>query len=981
MLKATSRPVQRIEAITTQTLSPSFHNADAVVGSKIYLRYSLLLRCFDFATDSQCGSIRTADASTHLNDPGQLYATAWDTTTTRVDPTRPNCVLIVGASGLAHMFDPTKTGGQLLENNPPKPCGGGGGTSLPELDVNPSQALQCDATRAKVLGWDQLRLSQSVPWGGAGGLSAVKVTLKTAAGTVLPAALKPVRYFDIGSYALDISDIAYSDYPALKVAVELQSPGNLAANGSAGVDVTWKSDGIQVCVSTQAPPDPDCQTVATLTVNSKLLGNVAGSITETLQVSKVMSPGGLSSGYSAVAAATSPRAVLADKGPRDPKTLVTQGRWSLQDFSGDLWAFGLEGDGSIRSSTHFSAQEATASPRERPLFVATPSGGDMPVKPLEWAGLTPAQQAALNTNLKGLTDTQGAERLAYLRGADGGFRPRGGKSLGPVINSSPAVLLPAATVGLNEQHYPGYSAYRATVTRPYPLAIFGGNDGALHGYEVLATGLREAWSFVPDVMLARAANYSDASLAGVRANPYFVDNIPMVGHVDTGTHGWRAVAVMTYGRGARAITALDVTSTDLAQGKGVLFEYNNTTDPALKDLGYVVSQPVSNNALVAQQIVQMGTPEGTGRRAAVLVGNGLNSNDGAGGVAHSGTGKAVLYAFYFDRSGAPRWHRWAVDELWAGAASEPGLTVNNGLSTPAPVDVDGDGRVDVVYAGDLQGNLWRFDVRNPAAASVTRLFQTDAQQPITQAPLVTMNTQASGCGSAEANVGAAAKRCWQVVFSTGAPISPLLGSANVATQSLYGVLDKGRGQGVSMGSLTRIGFVANEIVQGVEYRALDPTTVDYQGNALGWRIDLQSFEHGVGAPRMQPTGLVMFSSIRPVTPDKAINVCIGPRSWLNEVDPLNGYSALLPFDINQDGQINGQDRLAASSNKPLSPSGMAVSGAQFGPLRCCWLPPLRRNRCRCSCPAWAKTPAKPTLGRADPVMAIAAPHRAATAKP
>ena len=374
-----------------------------------------------------------------------------------------------------------------------------------------------------------------------------------------------------------------------------------------------------------------------------------------------------------------------------------------------------------------------------------------------------------------------------------------------------------------------------------------------------------------------------------------------------------------------------MTNSNLEQGAGVLFEYSNTTDPALKDLGYIVSQPAINNAFVAQQIVQMATPDGAGRRAAVLVGNGIHSNDGAGGLAHSGTGKPVLYAFYFDRSGAPRWHRWAVDELWPGAASEPGLSVNNGLSTPTPVDVDGDGRVDVVYAGDQQGNLWRFDVRNPDAASVTRLFQTDAQQPITQAPFVTANPLAAGCGSTEAAASPAAKRCWQVVFGTGAGISPLLGSANVATQSLYGVLDKGRGQTVGLGSLTRIDYALNEVVKSVEYRALTATQVDYPGGALGWRIDLQAFEHGVGAPRLQTTGLLMFSSIRPVTPDRATNVCIGPRSWLNEVDPLHGYSALVPFDTNGDGLIDGQDRLAASSNRPLSPSGMAVSGAQFGP--------------------------------------------------
>ena len=430
-------------------------------------------------------------------------------------------------------------------------------------------------------------------------------------------------------------------------------------------------------------------------------------------------------------------------------------------------------------------------------------------------------------------------------------------------------------------------------------------------------------------MLRRAANFSDPNIVGIRTNPYFVDNIPMVGHVNTGGDtGWRAVAVMTYGRGARAITALDVTNQDLSKGAGLLFEYTNASDPELKDLGYIISQPVSNNAMVSQQIVQLA--EGSGRRPAVLVGNGINSNDGQGGADASGTGKAVLYAFYLDQGGTKRWQRWAVDELWAGASSEPGLSIKNGLSTPTPVDTDNDGRVDMVYAGDQQGNLWRFDIRNPAAASVTRLFKTEAQQPLSQAPFVTLNPQAIGCGTAD-NGGPAAKRCWQVMFATGAPLSPLIGSANVVTQSIYSVLDKGTGATVARAGLTPIPFEANQVINGVEYRALKPTTVAYKSGALGWVIDLQAYEHGVGAPRLQPTGLVMFSSIRPTAPDRAINVCIGARSWLNELDPINGHSLIVPFDTNGDGQIDAQDRFNPNSVNPLTPSGISISGAQFGP--------------------------------------------------
>ncbi|MFD2452606.1 pilus assembly protein [Ideonella paludis] len=856
----------------------------------------------------------------HLGLPGGRVLYPY---TTRMDPIRPSCLMILGDSAQAMIFDPA-TGGE---------CKNGIPATLPDFVFNPvSDYFQCDPSRANIRAWGKLRLSPSLPWGGPRGLDRVTATLKDANGALLPALYKPVRNFPSNGYQLDLSDVPYSKYPALRIALELHSPSLLPSEAIFGIDLTYDGDPIQVCVGTKAPAAPDCQTGSSVTVNTRAIDYSAGVFQESLTASTVMSPGGLSIGYSAVATPTSPRAVLSSLGPRDPKTYVLQGRWALQQFSGDLWAFGLAPNGRLDNSSHLSAQATTLAPGARPMFTAAGGqAGLQAVKPLQWSQLNAAQQEWLNLNQYGVADGRGGARLDYLRGVDGSFRARGGKSLGPVINSSPAMLLPSATMSLNERNYPGYTAYRAGTTRPHPIALFGGNDGALHAYEVRTGSLREAWSFVPEVMLRKAANFSDPNIMGIRTNPYFVDNIPMVGHVNTGSSadGWRAVAVVTYGRGARAITALDVTRPDLSHGSGVLFEYTNASDPELKDLGYIISQPVSNNAMVSQQIVQLA--EGSGRRPAVLVGNGINSNDGQGGADASGTGKAVLYAFYLDQGGNRRWQRWAVDELWAGAASEPGLSVSNGLSTPTPVDVDDDGRIDLVYAGDLQGNLWRFDIRNPATAGVTRLFKTEAQQPITQAPFVAVNPLASGCGNHSGSSTPASKRCWQVVFSTGAPISPLQGSSNVSTQSLYGVLDKGTGASVARASLTPIPFESNQVIQGVEYRALKPTTVAYQSGAMGWVIDLQAYEHGVGAPRQQPTGLVMFSSVRPTTPDRAINVCIGARSWLNEVDPLQGYSAQLSFDTNGDGQIDGQDRFNPTSAKPLTPSGMSVSGAQFGP--------------------------------------------------
>ena len=131
-----------------------------------------------------------------------------------------------------------------------------------------------------------------------------------------------------------------------------------------------------------------------------------------------------------------------------------------------------------------------------------------------------------------------------------------------------------------------------------------------------------------------------------------------------------------------------------------------------------------------------------------------------------------------------------------GPAQDPlGQNRPNGIAYAAPADLDGDNTADYVYAGDLFGNLWRFDLTssNPANwsassygyGSPTPLYSTDVSrfpsgQPITSRPLVVMTPQSSGSTAV------------MVVFGTGqefavTPVSPT--SYAAGQQSLYGVWD------------------------------------------------------------------------------------------------------------------------------------------------------------------------------------------------
>ncbi len=110
------------------------------------------------------------------------------------------------------------------------------------------------------------------------------------------------------------------------------------------------------------------------------------------------------------------------------------------------------------------------------------------------------------------------------------------------------------------------------------------------------------------------------------------------------------------------------------------------------DLGYTLNQPVS--------IVRMHN----GVWAAVF-GNGYNST--ATDLNPGSSGNAILFIVDIATGTLIR----KIDTK-VGLSDPASSGYPNGMSAPAPVDVDGDFIADYIYAGDLFGNLWKFDVTN-----------------------------------------------------------------------------------------------------------------------------------------------------------------------------------------------------------------------------------------------------------------------------
>jgi type IV pilus assembly protein PilY1 len=191
------------------------------------------------------------------------------------------------------------------------------------------------------------------------------------------------------------------------------------------------------------------------------------------------------------------------------------------------------------------------------------------------------------------------------------------------------------------------------------------NDGMLHAFN--GTSGVETFAYIPGSILA---NLKSLTLPSYE-HKFFVDGDITVAGKST-TFLDETYLVATFGRGAKGLFGLDITDPATFGTGDVLWEYTSDAD-----VGYMLGKP-----MVAR--LDDGSTDGL---LAAIVGNGYNSTNG----------KAVLMIFNL-QTGA------LIKKIDTGVGSD------NGLATPGLWDDDGDGFVDYVYAGDLKGNVWKFDL-------------------------------------------------------------------------------------------------------------------------------------------------------------------------------------------------------------------------------------------------------------------------------
>jgi type IV pilus assembly protein PilY1 len=348
------------------------------------------------------------------------------------------------------------------------------------------------------------------------------------------------------------------------------------------------------------------------------------------------------------------------------------------------------------------------------------------------AGLTAAQEAEFAPYVV-------ADMVAYIRGEEkDGYRPRTAK-LGDIVHSAPVFNGDVVFVGANDGMLHAFNAKPPS----------GGTD-PLEGEEIFA--------YIPDLVLGNLKYLADTAYV----HRYYVDLTPVVkrGEALLADSGLQTLLVGGLGKGGKGFFGLDVSNPYAMTSAKVKWEFPKAATAAAHkaDMGFSFGRPVIATSYHSTQ------------KWIVIAANGYNSENGT----------SVLFILN-PKDGT------VIRKIVAGSGPD------NGLSTPVAVDVNLDNIVDFVYAGDLKGNLWKFDLRstNPSEWDVaykdggvaTPLFiargpesdADDAVQSITAKPDVMLHPTKPG---------------YMVCFGTG----KFLGDSDVQDRTintLYGIWDYG----------------------------------------------------------------------------------------------------------------------------------------------------------------------------------------------
>lgn len=580
-------------------------------------------------------------------------------------------------------------------------------------------------------------------------------------------------------------------------------------------------------------------------------------------------------------------------------TSVFTAGYDAAKWAGYLHAYSLQANYNLSTNPLWDAATVLESvtPANRLIFTHNETIGTS----FDWASLSTTQQDLI----KG-TDavTVGQARLNYIRGErsqeqsnSGALRNRNSK-LGDIVNSNLWV------VGKPSIGYTGnnYAAFRtANASRPTMIYV-GANDGMLHGFS--GSDGSEKMAYVPRGVYNKLRAYAEPSYT----HQYFVDGHPFTGDIYDGTN-WKTMLVGTLAGGGKGYFVLDVTNpASLTASSGPTLVVTDQTDTGDADIGHMYAEPTldaSNPARVVQ-ITKLNN-----NRWALLMGNGVNSTDE----------KAVLLIQYLD--GAKEVVKLVLDGTGANG---------NGLANPQVIDINGDGKADLAYAGDHLGNLWKIDLSSTTASNWGSYFKSgstpvplyvarddsNARQPITTAPQWATHPT----------------KGLMVAFGTGREMT-VADRLTSSTQSLYAIWDDTLitpggspmmtgGSAVSGGrsSLVAQTQTSTITINSKKYFKTSNNAVPYTGAGAkrGWYLDWPTLgERSVNNGGMLSNRLLYMRSRVPAngsqdtsTEESCEPNATNAQEFLTVLDIVNGNAPTKPVFDTDGGGITGTEEPGVS---------------------------------------------------------------------
>ncbi|KAA0070257.1 PilC/PilY family type IV pilus protein [Rhodanobacter sp. T12-5] len=510
--------------------------------------------------------------------------------------------------------------------------------------------------------------------------------------------------------------------------------------------------------------------------------------------------------------------------------------YSSANWTGVLQAVGVNADGTTSTAPLWDASDKLdgTKPADRKILTGTEAsdgsfGGGIDFS--TFSSLDAAGQALLMSS-PASTDTTndtGQARVDYLRGVRSKesttFRQRPNVLglLGAIIGSQAVYVAypssgyrntwpdgsPEATAVANDttncvttpsDSCPSYEHFVHKYLSRTPAVYVGANDGMLHAFDASeeeVSGKVQPTSGAGKELFAYVPRSVYANLGNLTAKDNFkfqptVDGTPVIRDVFFGTAktspastsaGWHTILVGGLRLGGRGVYALDITDPASMSAGKVLWEFNadqpdqgswldgTTTNPGgqASDLGYTFGQPNIGRLNSGKWVVLV--PGGYFPDCSKPPYNSSNCSYPAAAsnkfsslfVLDAQTGKLIREIKTPD------------------PATVTGAVASHGLSSPVLGDYNDDQIDDVAFAGDLDGNLWRYDLTSPDPSkwSVALAYQpvTAGAQPITSMPRL---------------FGDPATNRFIVVFGTGKYLGAsdnTSGSASV--QAVYGIRDLG----------------------------------------------------------------------------------------------------------------------------------------------------------------------------------------------